>query len=393
MFYQLWLKISQGRILMSEVGTHRLTPAGEELRDQLLTQLPTTFQSNRELKERIPEMVDRATIGKIKSNKLVRLSSLEKFFGSLSRHLSQASAFDPDQHATCPVESNEEFSLDPNSNINLAENSPQITDIKLKLKVVPTRPKYSVVGVLLRPNLAKSCETLVSSQAYDERSLVQYLPELISELLTDCGKLVPLTQLVIEWFLPIEFMDLDVERWTFPRGALDWPSGAQCKAVYIRSYERNFEPRYASCHGDWQEIWQRDRNINCDDGLVEISDSQYAVAHLRSGCWFVSPQAQSDREDLWECLITDGVPVVLWARTSSSPTQARPAMLTLLQGAVNELPENLANQRQQVLSPRRQDKMTDELREIAHLSLLWDNPACPFPNSPSSSDSIDYQSA
>ena len=223
-----------------------------------------------------------------------------------------------------------------------------------------------------------------------------YLPRLLDALITICGieHGVPLTDLTVQWFLPIELMNLPVEHWQIRIGRREHCNGGRCRAAIIRSFDRHFLPDYQVVSGDWKKYWRRlltcleshsTQSLDALDlrtGCTEIAWSQAQVV----GCRFIADGDQQQQEDLWDDLLSQGVPIALWIRQPGASTQdGATVMQAVIDRPLRELPLSLTEQRRAALA-RGSDSTPAPLSGAAHLSLLWDNPFRPFPT-------IEYQSA
>ena len=222
------------------------------------------------------------------------------------------------------------------------------------------------------------------------------LPCLLDALITICGieHGVPLTDLTVQWFLPIELMNLPVEHWQIRIGRREHCNGGRCRAAIIRSFDRHFLPDYQVVSGDWKKYWRRlltcleshsTQGLNALDprtGCTEIAWNQTQVV----GCRFIADGDQQQQEDLWDDLLSQGVPIALWIRQPGASTQdGATVMQAVIDRPLRELPLSLTEQRRAALA-RGSDSTPAPLSGAAHLSLLWDNPFRPFPT-------IEYQSA
>jgi len=215
------------------------------------------------------------------------------------------------------------------------------------------------------------------------------LPRILNELIATCGRdhHIPLTDLIIQWFLPIELMSLPVEHWQFQSGR--WQkeySGKRCKAVIVRSSDRHFSSNYQSVKSDWEKFWMRllaCLESRCTETLVHLDPiaGETTIDWGKTtvvGCKFVEHHDPDQQEDLWDKLLSQGVPIALWTRQSETKRR----MQSLSTCTISKLSESLANHRQKALS---HDAEIDRLK-AASLCLLLDNPFRPFPT-------LDYQSA
>jgi hypothetical protein len=220
------------------------------------------------------------------------------------------------------------------------------------------------------------------------------LPDVLTELIATCGRThsIPLTDLVVQWFLPIELMSLPIEHWQIRIGRSQRQcNGQRCKSVVVRSYDRHFSPDYQMVAGDWKKYWTRlldCQESHCAETLVYLDPTVGKTTIDWSqpkviGCKFVEHDDEQQQQDFWDNLLGQGVSIALWMRQSEAKQQtARKMMQSVTKCSTASLLEALAQQRQKALSKTSE---ADRLR-AAPLCLLWDNPFRPFP-------SINYQSA
>jgi hypothetical protein len=217
------------------------------------------------------------------------------------------------------------------------------------------------------------------------------LPKILDELITTCGTKykIALSDLVIQWFLPIELMSLPLEHWQIQIGRIQKQSnGIRCKAVIVRSCERR---DYELASGDWHKYWKRlleFRESRCSETLVLLDPiTRRTTINWKKtkviGCKFVEHHEVQKQAELWDALLGQGLPVALWMRhCQRDPEKTRKALQTVAKCSIAQLSDSLAGHRQKALS---HDCETDRL-EAASLCLLLDNPFRPFPT-------IDYYSA
>lgn len=215
------------------------------------------------------------------------------------------------------------------------------------------------------------------------------LPRILDELIATCGKEhgIPLTDLIIQWFLPIELMSLPVEHWQIQIGRSQKQcSGGRCKAVIVRSSDRHFSPEYQPASGDWKKYWTRlltCQESTCSEALVSLNPvKKKTKIDWRNakviGCKFVEHHDPQQQSDLWDEWLGQGLSIALWTRHSSTKSRMQP----VTKCSIVKLSEMLAEHRQRALS---HDSETDRLK-AASLCLLLDNPFRPFPT-------LDYESA
>lgn len=216
------------------------------------------------------------------------------------------------------------------------------------------------------------------------------LPEILNELLVICSSKhsIALSDLNIQWFLPIDLMSLPIEHWQIQTGRKQQHcNGTRCKSTIVRSADRHL-PDYRLALGDWGKNWKSIptctqslctnalKNLDPMAGEREIDLSKPNVV----GCKFIEHEDPQEQEDFWDELFSQGLPIALWCRRSG-------ADLAIMDDVTNctlvNLPVSLTEHRKQVLPKIPDDSLFVE--PAAHLSLLWDNPFRPFPT-------ITYQS-
>jgi vWA-MoxR associated protein C-terminal domain/Effector-associated domain 9 len=277
----------------------------------------------------------------------------------------------------------------------------EISDNYLMISVKPKPPGgYIVCGAIVRdldpfdPKLQSSGTQLkIANPIVDkiELELKSILCELVLLCVREHG--IPLSDLTVQWFLPLELMNLPVEHWDLPIGRQKYFSGRRCKAIAIRSYERQFSDDYDMSSGDWEKYWNRfldDRNAQCHTSLDEINpiknekEVKWHNANVK-GCQFLELENHTHKADLWDLLLAQGVSIALWMRYLPSCQNACEIAKNIPPCSIGELPATLTTHRQNVLPLEANTPITDTTG-AAHLSLLWDNPFRPFPT-------IEYQSA
>ncbi len=215
------------------------------------------------------------------------------------------------------------------------------------------------------------------------------LPRLLDALITICGQehRIPLSDLTVQWFLPIELMNLPVEHWQIRIGRREHCSGGRCKSVMVRSFDRHFLTDYQVVSGDWQKYWRR--LLTCLEshssealdtldpptGCTEITWSNAQVI----GCRFIAHRDRQQQEALWDDLLAQGVPIALWLREpGTNPQHGETVMQAVIDRPLRELPQSLTEQRKTALAPA-SDASLPAPSGAAQLSLLWDNPFRSFP--------------
>ena len=268
--------------------------------------------------------------------------------------------------------------------------------LMLKVKPLP-RESYIVSVALVRdPNcwepdveiVVDSIEIADSSPAISE-STEAFLQRILSEAVATCGERheIPVSNLVVLWFLPFELLSLPVEHWGIPFGKKKWCSGKRVEAVLVRSFDRQFDPHYRALNGECKMYWQRllkARHSPCQqvlkylDAVADQIDNNW-ICSATVGCRFVEASNSSMQEDIWDSILSLGIPIALWLRHLEQEVSCADQLLKAIsKEAIAELPKALTTHRKTVL-PSKAEEPIEDPTGVAHLSLLWDNPFRPFP--------------
>jgi vWA-MoxR associated protein C-terminal domain/Effector-associated domain 9 len=277
----------------------------------------------------------------------------------------------------------------------------EISDNYLMITVKPKPPEgYIVCGAIVRdldpfdPKLQSSGTQLKIANPIVNKIELE-LKSILCELVLLCVREhgIPLSDLTVQWFLPLELMNLPVEHWDLPIGRQKYFSGRRCKAIAIRSYERQFSDDYDMSSGDWKKYWTRfldDRHAQCHASLDEINptknEKEVKWHNINvKGCQFLELENHTHKADLWDLLLAQGVSIALWMRYLPICQNACEIVNIIPPCSIGELPTALTTHRQSVL-PLEANTPISDTTGAAHLSLLWDNPFRRFPT-------IEYQSA
>lgn len=272
--------------------------------------------------------------------------------------------------------------------------SSELSEVCLMIKVVSLPPsKYMVSAAIVRNlDLWRTEEILPESTAIDLPSILnsgctqEQLPDILGELLKICGDKIPLSDLTVQWFLPIELMSLAVEHWPITIGKQRPCNGEHCKAVVIRCADRHFFSDYQVMNGEWRKRWQAiDPSTHCHSVLDPLNPQVDKVninwQQAKVGCHFVEHQDPTEQEKFWDKLISQGLPLAIWVRQSgASQRKSQGVIKSVTNCAVADLPTSLTDHRKQALP-----QMAKAPSQAVHLAMLWDNPFLRFP-------SLDYQS-
>jgi hypothetical protein len=281
-----------------------------------------------------------------------------------------------------------------------------IVENYLMVKVKPRSLNDASLGYLVTAAIVQDSEPFKAKTELIEKSLPvppgshpkyapgysqDELPTVLSELIRICGgelHKIPLTNLTVQWFLPIELLSWPVEHWQIKIGKKMRCSGTRCKTVIIRSYDRHFSNEYETVLGEWESAWKRfldNPESHCHQALYSLDPLTEGIViepiDIVGGHFMEHPE-QQQQEDFWDDLLGQGLPIVLWSRqVGANPEYVGDLMASVKDCLLSKLPESLANQRRTALSSAAEpDRM-----KAAPIALLWDNPFRPFPT-------IDYPS-
>jgi hypothetical protein len=273
---------------------------------------------------------------------------------------------------------------------------PEIVETYLMVKVKPRAVNDRSLGYLVSAAIVKDPDPwklevdlieieIDVASAPDPKSAPGYskddLPRVLGDLVAICGgkqHRIPLQDLIVQLFLPIELMSLPIDLGQIPLGRQRPCTGQHCKAVMVRSFDRHFLPDYESALGDWEKFWQHlltCRDVQWTQALDPLDDPTWDQTR-RLGWRFIEPDDQQQQESFWDNFLIQGLPVALWLRQPSISQQV--AMQSVTDCSIAGLPSALTHHRREALSQAPDTTITDKLR-IAPLALLWDNPFRPFP--------------
>jgi hypothetical protein len=217
----------------------------------------------------------------------------------------------------------------------------------------------------------------------------EQLPLILSELIAICGGKysIPLTDLVVQWFLPIELMSLPIEHWQISIGRQKPCNGERCKAVIVRSSERHFSSDYQSVLGEWQEHWKHllDRINLQSNKALEPLDPMTGKAKIEwsqtnaVGCTFIEHDDLQQQIEFWDNLLGQGLPIALWSRQPvTNKRKTKRIMKSVTESSLAALQISLTKQRINALPNTSATTITSQ--PAAQLALLWDNPFRRFPD-------------
>jgi hypothetical protein len=182
--------------------------------------------------------------------------------------------------------------------------------------------------------------------------------------------------LVIEFVLPLELLNLDLDQWTRdpPTMPHRTPLGSEYE-VLVRSHERL---RTLHLHRAWRQRWRilldaegathwAAKEVPPDPQRLHnrLLNEKNVVACVLSS----PPDREPGRSELWMALRT-GVPVVLWDRTDGTATEFENELRKVIEGPdLRGLPDDVKRLRVNAMGG---DKHTD--RRTPQVTLLWDDP-------------------
>ena len=289
---------------------------------------------------------------------------------------------------------------------DIATSEPETVETYLMVKVQPRGGSlgYNVSAAIAKDPAPHQLDAEVKSRSIpisippDPKTAPGYseddLPRILDELLDICGEDTSLDELIVQWFLPIELMNWEIEHLPILIGKKAYCHGGQCRAVVVRSFERHFQRDYKKVSGIWKKHWQRlltclgsrsSQSLDVLDHVTGCTKIAWSNAQV-VGCRFMAHGDERQQQDLWDDLLSQGVPIALWMRQPGTSAQdGATVMQAVIDRPLRELPLSLTEQRRVSLA-RGTDSTPAPQTSAAHLSLLWDNPFRPFPT-------IDYQSA
>jgi hypothetical protein len=183
--------------------------------------------------------------------------------------------------------------------------------------------------------------------------------------------------LVLEFVLPMDMLNLDLEEWTrdLPDAPHPAPLGTEYE-ILIRSQERL---RTLHMHRAWRQRWQvLIDGVECVTYWATAEDpahlrrmghrllgSREIVACVLSG----PPDREPGRSELWMALRA-GIPVVLWHRTQEPPAEIRREVRRIVERRdLRGLPAEI--KRLRATMPVADDR---NRRADTQVALLWDDP-------------------
>jgi hypothetical protein len=254
-------------------------------------------------------------------------------------------------------------------------------DKYLGLKVSPTNPESERYNIAIDwPE--GSISSGISQQIQEPMTRDQLRSVLVASLESLSNLGVAPGDLIVEIFLPIGLMSLEIDRWEFPvsRSENVW-IGALCKAIHIRSYERNFTSEFKADKGRRSKYWQQVGEMTnplCGQSFPQVDNEDFQWDQFdpkRIGCWFVESMDQARHEAFGVALLGRGIPIALWARQPVVAEDAKIAINAVAKCSVLKLPTSLSAARRGVFDRQSRGTIGADDAGIEALSLLWDDPS------------------
>ncbi|MFP4099241.1 VMAP-C domain-containing protein [Coleofasciculus sp.] len=191
------------------------------------------------------------------------------------------------------------------------------------------------IPILLKPDPKSPYQShsdnsaIITCQVSVDETLEEKISHYLQDLFKQCGDIYlrgsPGTyNLVIELFLPFDYLAESVDLWLIPRLPRRKRQLGREYRVIVRSYERLFDAYYADkLEGVWKlmKVFKEDslptrikrleqEKSYCYSGLEQELTEQQTIG---LSCFL--PESEMEREDLFFALYETGVPLALWLRS------------------------------------------------------------------------------
>ena len=208
-------------------------------------------------------------------------------------------------------------------------------------------------------------------------SLTQ-IPQLLKEILIQSSQKCAMSDLTLEFFLPRQLLNHDVDRWEIEISEdLLIPLGVECSVV-VRSEER-LSPNYCLKKKDWQKKWQRLKRLNHypSSKLVASGDCAWnqLYVELRKedilGCTLAKVPQPMGKESVFNVILGTAIPLAIWVRCNLAHLNCSQELNQLLKCCISELPTTIKGKREAAFASH------PHLRGLhigSHLSLMWEDP-------------------
>lgn len=252
----------------------------------------------------------------------------------------------------------------------------------LVIKVEDTKPKSEryFIEAWFVPEAVRGnrwdwrCKPLSVPKEHSEQKTftVDQLPDLLEVFLNQVDEFHDLT---IEFFLPLDLLNLKVDTWEIQGFGLTETASHNYKMV-VRSVER-LHTSYNQFRGAWRQKWQALQQIQqqrSQDVFVsgEDCDPRMLLRQLRLeevvGLQLAQLPEQTKLKGIFAALLQAGLPVGLWVRENLTQCNCRSEVERILECCVMELPEQVRQERSNSCD------CDPDMHIGHHLSLLWEDP-------------------
>ncbi len=276
------------------------------------------------------------------------------------------------------------------------QDESEVEETYLMIKVeIFTMNKYKVIAALDKKTNSQNSNAEITGKIIDipippdpqhSTYTQEQLPGILFSLAVICSKEygVNLENLIVQWFLPNELMNLPVEYLQISSGKNEKQCNAKLfKCVIIRSSDRHFEEWYNLYIAKWKECWGRVPTCLGSQSaqvLTSLDLTGKKTIDWRQtnmvGCIFIEHDDCQKQERFWNDLLKQGLPIALWIRQPVvNKINAKKIIRSITRCSFAELPTSLTKHRQKSL-----EKMSDITSQPdLQVSLLWDDPSHPFP--------------
>ena len=170
---------------------------------------------------------------------------------------------------------------------------------------------------------------IITCQVSADETLEEKLSHYLQDLLKQCGDIYlrgsPWTyNLVIELFLPFDYLAESVDLWLIPRLPRRKRQLGREYRVIVRSYERLFDAYYADkleCIWKLMKIFEQEvlptriKRLEQEKSYCYSVLEQELTEQQTIGLSCFLPESDVEREDLFFALYETGVPLALWLRS------------------------------------------------------------------------------
>lgn len=204
------------------------------------------------------------------------------------------------------------------------------------------------------------------------------IPQLLKEILIQSSQKCAMSDLTLEFFLPRQLLNHDVDRWEIEISQdLLIPIGVECSVV-VRSEER-LSPNYCLKKKDWQKKWQRLKRLNHypSSKLVASGDCAWNQLYVELkkedilGCTLTKVPQPMGKESIFNVILGTAIPLAIWVRCNLAHLNCANELNQLLDCCISELPTTIKGKRAAAFASH------PHLRGLhigSHLSLMWEDP-------------------